>query len=140
MTFAGAALTALFLVYISLKSYPLDYDEAGKLLVDPAKMMKDGYKDAGRMLGVSLGWYLERRYIRFSTDVPVLTKVTRCGVGALVLLVYELTFMPAVTGAVSGGWIGFVLTFGELMVLMVIYPLCFSRLEGRKGASRASAA
>ena len=137
---AGVALTALFLVYISLKSYPLDYDEAGKLLVDPAKMMKDGYKDAGRMLGVSLGWYLERRYVRFSTDVPVLTKVTRCGVGALVLLVYELTFMPAVTGAVSGGWIGFVLTFGELMVLMVVYPLCFSRLEGRKSARRASAA
>ena len=135
---AGVALTALFLAYIGLKSYPMDYDEAGKLLVDPAKMVKDGYKDAGRILGVSLGWYLERRFVRFSTDVPVLTKVTRCGVGALVLLLYELTFMPAVTDAVSAGWIGFVLTFGELIVLMVLYPLCFSRLETRR--ARASAA
>ena len=125
----GAALTALFLVYISVKSYPMDYDEAGKLLVDPAKMMKDGYKDAGRLLGVSLGWYLERRYVRFSTDVSALTKVTRCGVGVLLLMVYEQAFMPAVTGAVSLGWIGFALTCGELLLLMVIYPLCFSRLE-----------
>ena len=137
---AGAALTALFLVYISLKSYPMDYDGAGKLLVDPAKMMKDGYKDAGRLLGVSLGWYLERRYVRFSTDVPVLTKVTRCGVGVLVLLLYGLAFMPAVTGAVSTGWVGFILTFGELMLLMVVYPLCFSWLEARGSAHTASTA
>ncbi len=129
---AGAALTALFLLYICLKSYPMDYDADGKLLVEPAKMMKDGYKDAGRFLGVCLGWYLERRYVRFSTDVPALTKAARCGVGVLVILVYELAFMPAVTGAVQGGWIGFLLTFGELMLLTVVYPLCFSRLEGRR--------
>ena len=103
---------------------------------DPAKMMKDGYKDAGRILGVSLGWYLERRYIRFSMDVPVLTKVTRCGVGALLLMLYELAFMPAVTGAVTVGWIGFVLTFGELILLMAAYPLCFSRLEAVCGRDR----
>ncbi len=133
---AGVVLTVLFLVYISLKSYPMDYDEAGKLLVDPAKMMKDGYKDAGRILGVSLGWYLERRYVRFSTDVPALTKVTRCGVGVLLLMLYELAFMPAVTGAVSVGWIGFVLTFGELIGLMTVYPLCFSRLEAVCGRDR----
>ena len=134
---AGVVLTALFLVYISLKSYPMNYDEAGKLLVDPAKMMKDGYKDAGRILGVSLGWYLERRYVRFSMDVPVLTKVTRCGVGALLLMLYEQAFMPAVTGAVSSGWIGFVLTFGELILLMTVYPLCFSRVEAACGQNRA---
>ena len=135
---AGVALTALFLLYINLKSYPLDYDASGKLLVDPAKMMKDGYKDAGRILGVSLGWYLERRYVRFSMDVPVLTKVTRCGVGALIIMLYEMAVMPAVTGAVSAGWIGFVLTFVELMVLMALYPLCFSRLEARLGRKAAA--
>ena len=133
---AGVALTVLFLVYISVKSYPMDYDEAGKLLVDPAKMMKDGYKDAGRILGVSLGWYLERRYVRFSTDVPVLTKVTRCGVGALVIMLYEMVLMPAVTGAVSLGWIGFVLTFAELILLMAVYPLCFTRVEALWGRGR----
>ena len=135
---AGVALTALFLLYINLKSYPLDYDASGKLLVDPAKMMKDGYKDAGRILGVSLGWYLERRYVRFSMDVPVLTKVTRCGVGALIIMLYEMAVMPAVTGAVSAGWIGFVLTFVELMVLMAVYPLCFSQLEAKLGRKAAA--
>ena len=132
---AGAVLTALFLLYISLKSYPLDYTGDGALLVDPAKMVKDGYKDAGRFLGVTLGWFLERRFVRFSLDVPALTKVTRCGVGVLLLVLYEMVVTPAVTGAVSLSWIGFVLTFVELLLLTTLYPLCFSRLERRAQAA-----
>ena len=80
------------------------------------------------------------RYGKKHRGLGAFMAVTRCGVGVLVLLLYELSFMPAVTGAVSTGWIGFVLTFGELMVLVVVYPLCFSRLEGRKSAHAASAA
>ncbi len=129
---AGVILTVLFLLYISLKAYPMDYDEAGKLLVDPAKMMKDGFKDAGRFLGVTLGWFLERRFVKFSMDVSAGQKVARCGVGVLLLMFYELAVMPAVTDAVGVFWFGFVMTFVELLILMVIYPLCFSKLESRK--------
>lgn len=68
--------------------------------------------------------------------MPVLTKVTRCGVGVLLLMLYEQAFMPAVTGAVSFGWIGFVLIFGELILLLTVYPLCFSRLEGARGGKQ----
>ncbi len=137
---AGIILTVLFLLYISLKSYPLDYSADGKLIVDPAKMMKDGFKDAGRFLGVTLGWFIERRLVRFSMDVTVLQKVTRCGVGFLLILLYEQVVMPAVTNAVSISWIGFVLTFCELMLLMVVYPFCFSRLERKRKPAAAMAA
>lgn len=34
------------LLYISLKPYPTDYVD-GKLIVNPAKMVLDGYKDTG---------------------------------------------------------------------------------------------
>lgn len=126
---AGAVLTALFLVYISLKSYPMDYDANGKLLVDPVKMTNDGYKDAGRFLGVCLGWFAERRLIKFSVDVPTRRKVNRCVVGVLLILLYELAFMPAVTNAVSAGWVSFLLTFAELIILTFVYPLCFTLAE-----------
>lgn len=130
---AGIVLTALFLVYISLKSYPMDYAE-GKLLVDPGKMMKDGYKDAGRLLGVTLGWFLERRFVKFSMDVSALKKVTRCAVGVLLLILYESAVMPAVADAFGSSWVNFFLTFAELLLLLVIYPFCFSRIEMRKRA------
>lgn len=124
----GVALTALFLIYISLKSYPMDYVD-GKLLVDPDKMMTDGFKDAGRFLGVTIGWFLERRIVRFSLDVSASQKITRCCVGVLLIILYEKALMPAVTEVISFSWISFLLTFLELILLTVIYPLCFSKLE-----------
>lgn len=124
----GVALTALFLIYISLKSYPMDYVD-GKLLVDPDKMMTDGFKDAGRFLGVTIGWFLERRFVRFSLDVSAYQKITRCCVGVLLIILYEKALMPAVTEVISFSWISFLLTFLELILLTVIYPLCFSKLE-----------
>ncbi len=130
---AGVVLTVLFLIYISVKSYPMDYVD-GKLLVDPEKMKVDGYKDAGRLLGVTLGWFLERRFVRFSMDVPALQKVTRAGVGVLLLIFIEKCLMPAVTGAFAFSWVNSLMTFLELFILMVVYPLCFSRLE-RSGRS-----
>lgn len=123
---AGVVLVTLFLVYISLKNYPLDYVN-GKLLVDPRKMMIDGYKDAGRLLGVAFGWFLERRFVRFSLDVPVARRVARAGFGVLLLLLYEGCAMPALTASLASSWGYFVATFFELILLMVIYPLFFAR-------------
>ena len=132
---AGIILTVLFLVYISLKSYPMDYAADGKLLVDPAKMMKDGYKDAGRLLGVTLGLFLEKRFVKFSMDVSLQKKVARCAVGVLLIIFYEKAFMPIISDLVSLSWIGMVLTFAELILFIVIYPLCFSKAEelGKSG-------
>ncbi len=127
----GLIFTALFLVYISVKSYPMDYAN-GELLVDPNKMMKDGFKDAGRFLGVTIAWFIERRFVKFSLDVSAIQKVTRCCVGVLLIILYENALMPALTEMVSSSWISFILTFFELIVLMVIYPLCFSKIESLK--------
>ena len=38
---AGILLSVLLLAYATYKSYPMDYDTAGKLIVDPAKMAID---------------------------------------------------------------------------------------------------
>lgn len=127
----GIVLAALFLTYISLKSYPMDYAD-GKLLVDPNKMMIDGFKDAGRLLGVTVAWFLERRFVKFSLDVSAVQKVTRCCFGVLLIIAYENALMPAITGMISSSWIIFALTFFELILLMVLYPMCFSKLESLK--------
>ena len=51
LLFAGFVFCCLALVYITLKPYPMDYTAGGKLLVDPQKMMNDGYGDTGKMMG-----------------------------------------------------------------------------------------
>lgn len=125
---AGIFLTGLFLLYISLKSYPTDYVD-GVLVVDPAKMVLDGYKDAGRFLGLTLGWYFERRFVRFSMDVPMHQKVLRCCVGAFLLIFLEKTLIPATAGLLGGTWGYFFIMTIELFVLTAAYPWCFAKYE-----------
>lgn len=125
---AGILLTGLFLLYISLKSYPADYAD-GALIVDSAKMVLDGYKDAGRFLGLTLGWYFERRFVQFSIDVPVHQKVLRCCVGTLLLILLEKTLIPAMAGLLGGNWGYFIMMTMELILLMAVYPWCFQKYE-----------
>ena len=75
-------LMVALLLYISLKSYPMDYVD-GQLLVDPKKMTVDGFKDPGRFYGIVLGWFIERRFIHFRVEGTVLQKVMRGLVGCL---------------------------------------------------------
>lgn len=125
---AGILLTIIFLLYISFKSYPTDYID-GVLIVNPAKMVQDGYKDAGRFLGLTLGWFLERRFVRFSLQVPMHQKVMRCCVGTLILLLYEQVLTPAVAGQLSSSWGYFFMMAAELILLTAVYPWCFQKCE-----------
>jgi len=52
------------LIYITFKQYPTDYVN-GELLVDPRKMMKDGYKDIGQFVAFCPARYLEKRFMKF---------------------------------------------------------------------------
>ena len=61
---AGLCLTALSALYILVKPYPMDY-LAGALLVDPEKMKPDTISGICAMAGWLVGWYLERRFVRF---------------------------------------------------------------------------
>ena len=69
---AGIVFGIASLVYITLKPYPMDMVD-GALLVDPQKMMKDGYGDIGMMTAFFIARFVEKTWIRYE---PVLTKKT----------------------------------------------------------------
>ena len=54
----------LAIVYITFKPYPMDYMD-GKLLVDPQKMMNDGYGDIALLIAFPVARYIEKTWIRF---------------------------------------------------------------------------
>jgi len=62
---AGLIFCIAALVYITFKPYPMYYNADGQLLVDPQKMMKDGYRDIGMLGAACIGRYIEKRFIRF---------------------------------------------------------------------------
>ena len=60
----GVLLGIAALIYISVKHYPMDYVD-GKLLVDPQKMMRDGYGDIGMLIAFCAGRFIEKTWIQF---------------------------------------------------------------------------
>ncbi len=66
----GVVFGVASLIYINVKPYPMDYVD-GKLLVDPIKMMKDGYGDIGMFTAFCIARFVEKTWVRFE---PALTK------------------------------------------------------------------
>ena len=131
----AAALCAVLLPYMYFKDYPMDYVD-GKLLVDPVKMTVGGFKDPGRLFGVVLGWFIERRWVRFDPDGTPAQKVTRCLVGALLFIFYWTVVIEPIGKAVGIGIVHFFLQASAPLLFMTVYPMLFCRIEGRKKLSR----
>ena len=116
------------LLYISLKSYPMDYVD-GELLVDPKKMTVDGFKDPGRFYGIFVGWFLERRLIRFKTEGTKYQKLMRALVGGLLVVFWWTVVATPIGKALDTNW-GYFLTQASTPILfMTVYPLIFTRIE-----------
>ena len=124
------ALCAALLPYLQFKSYPMDYVD-GKLLVDPRKMTVDGFKDPGRFFGVVVGWFIERRFIRFDIAGTREQKLTRCLFGALLFIFYWTAVIDPLGKAIGVGYAHFFLQASAPALFMTVYPLVFKRIEAK---------
>ncbi len=83
----GLLFSFVYLLYMTTKNYPMDYQEGGKLLVDPTLMVTDCYSAAGCLVGFLLGFLCERRWIRFLDVKDGRTRILRFLIGAVTLAV-----------------------------------------------------
>lgn len=65
---SATLLFAAFFAYTLFKAYPVDLDAAGTVLVDPKKMQNDAMFDLAFAIGFVHGWFLDKRFIKFTTD------------------------------------------------------------------------
>ncbi len=121
----GIVLSALLVLYAALKSYPMDYDAAGALIVDPAKMAADSYKNAGMALGFFLGWFLDRRVIKMSDCVSNTTRVVRAILGCVAFEFVESVAAPWVGELIDGSMGKFVQQFVLVFFILALMPLVF---------------
>lgn len=82
---AGTLLTVLFLLFMNLKSYPMDLKADGTLISDPMKSMRSCFGTSGMLLGLLCGWAAERRWVKFTVDGPIWERAVRflCGAGIM---------------------------------------------------------
>ncbi len=128
----GIVLGIAVALYAALKPYPADYDAEGKLIVDGAKMANDTFKGVGYCIAFLVGWIMERRFVRFSTDVPMPQKLTRAVIGLLGYYVVSLILSPALKAWVPG-FAGTVLScFMQMFYVAFLFPLCTKAIEQRR--------
>lgn len=124
----GMAACAAFLIYTTLKPYPIDMTADGTVLVEPAKMIADCYGMAGSFVGFLGGWILERRFIKFEPAKKIWQKIVSFIIGG-VLLVAVMAIIAKPVMAVLGkyGQAGIYgasafLTFILFFYIIAVYP------------------
>lgn len=129
LTLVGVIVVVISLIYIQLKPYPMDYDAAGNLLVDPSKMMNDCFKACGSFLGLLIGSYVDRHYIHYevpfgSKELPLLVFV-----GAALAFAWKEYFGPAiVVSSLGGHWGNFAARLIMLLFAMWVWPIVIKKV------------
>lgn len=117
----GLLMSVLALLYFLYKNYPINYDAAGNILVDPEKMMKDGFFAIGMWSGFIIGWFIEKYYIDFSTDESAWKLVLR-GVIGVVTMYYLMSWLKGLLSFMGPCWSVFTLWFFVTFYAIAIYP------------------
>ncbi len=124
----GILVTTLLLVFLTAKSYPMDYAPDGVLLVDPNLMITDCYLAAGCVYGFLTGWILERRLLRFTVEVSAKAKLFRTVFGAVILFIYA-TFARDIFVQFHAYWGELIFIFVAFVYILFLYPALFAWVE-----------
>lgn len=127
----GIGIAFAVAIYASVKTYPEDFDAAGELLVDGSKMAKDTFKSVGMSIGFLAGWVLERRRIVFSTDVPMMTRVTRLVTGLFGYYVVDLILSFLLKEWIPGAGGSLASNFLQMFYISFLFPWCMTLAEKR---------
>ncbi len=110
---AGLATPILIIIYASIKTYPMDYID-GVLIVDPMKMTIDCFSGVGNMIGAVSGWYINRRWIKFTSDGSFWRRLIRFAAGLAMVLTLQKLIKPAWQATFGN-------RFGILLIKISIY-------------------
>ena len=122
-------IVAMIFLYYMFKNYPRDYKADGSLLVNPKKMMKGSIRDCGYMTALAIGWFVERRWVKFSTDVSIAERICRALVGIALLGLVYFVINPIVTKPLNFYLSNYVKGLLTVAPGMIFAPLLFKPLS-----------
>ena len=132
---AGSVITVLCILYITFKSYPMDYAD-GALIVDPVRMKEDGYAAAGGALGSLAGSFIELRYIRFTTSGTPGRKILRLIGGIPFIALLMLVIKNPVYSLVGRSAGHVVIYFVLALYIIAVYPAVFTSIRRKYDQDR----
>ena len=132
---AGIAFSTLSLIYITFKPYPMTYVD-GKLLVDPQKMMNDGYGDLAFLIAFCIGRYIERRWVRFTPTGINLKGMILCVIGMVIFVLLNNNIGAPLDHWLGSHWGHFMRRMITILYYMAFYPWIIRLVMEKTGASK----
>ena len=131
----GILICIVVVLYIFLKNYPMDVNEAGELLVDPLRMRLDGIEAAGFLGGGIIGWFIERRFINFEIPTQKKEKIVRIVVGIACFAILYLWVLKLLEKVMLIEIAKFLKCFITVFFATAIYPAGIKFFTNRKKSS-----
>ena len=111
------------ILYISVKAYPMDLNEEGRLIVDPQKMMNDGYGDLGKVMGFIAARFVEKKWIQFRPLKKGWLNMILCVLGLLAVVLLKDYLRPVLTGAFGSHWGKLLFSVLHVFFYIALFPL-----------------
>ena len=111
------------ILYISVKAYPMDLNEEGALIVDPQKMMNDGYGDLGKVMGFIAARFVEKKWIQFRPLKKGWLNMILCVLGLLAVVFLKDYLRPVLTGAFGSHWGKLLFSVIHVFFYIALFPL-----------------
>lgn len=85
--------------------------------------------NAGAGMGFFLGWVIERRFVRFDTNLSWMQRGVRFAVGGTGVVFLLTALSPALQLVMAGKYAGFFSSFALAVFIMAVYPFFFCKRE-----------
>ena len=85
--------------------------------------------NAGAGMGFFLGWVIERRFVRFDTNLSWMERGVRFAVGGTGVVFLLTALSPALQLVMAGKYAGFFTSFALAVFIMAVYPFFFCKRE-----------
>ena len=121
------------IAYITFKPYPMDMNAEGKLIVDPQKMMNDGYGDLGKMMGFIIARYIEKKWIRFQPMKKDWVSAVICLAGLVLMVLLKQYLSPVMREWLGSHWGKLVFSVIYTGYYIALFPLVL-KLVGKRRA------
>ncbi len=119
----GLIFCCIALIYITLKPYPMELNADGELIVDPQKMMNDGYGDIGKMMGFLIARFIEKRWVRFEAIGINAKGIILSIIGLVILWALKQYVSPMIVAALGSHWGKLVFSILYASYYIVLFPI-----------------
>ena len=109
----------------------MDMNAEGKLIVDPQKMMNDGYGDLGKMMGFIIARYIEKKWVRFQPMKRDWVSAVICLVGLAPMVLLKKFVSPMIVQWLGSHWGKLCFSILYVCYYITLFPLILKLVGGK---------